>query len=898
MSTAPLQTRPELQIPAELTEREQWVTWKRVEERTLEGKSRWAKPPFSPRTGAQAYPDRPRTWGTYEEAIAACPDLGEQHGIGFELGVRPGGQTFIDLDHCRTLDEDGRPVIDPWAWAIVRRFASYTEISPSGTGLHIWIRGTIPDRYRDDKKDGKRRGYETGVVEVYSARHYATVTGRHLEGTPLALAERSEELAAFMAELWPGTAPSPRAPATGAFPTTDDAEVLARCRNNKTWGEKFRRLYDDGNFNSYLSQSEADFDLLKCLAYATDKHPEQMRRLFSQSPLGQRKKWARDPKRQDSEIANAIAATPRTWSETHAATSRKTASSSVTNGNGHAPPYRDEEAPPAQKRASTVGGNGNGHRPSQENGNGKHAPEETAPSAELPAAETAEQILAGLDAMETAAAAMAAFDLVPRLARLPLREWGKAKLLLKQAAKDLLNLNDLEAAVKDERERLKRDAAPAGSPGGMSLAKIQSDGLVRTLAEEIQSEDPFAVDAGAALYHYVCGVYVPDGELYVARRVKALLNASGQSKEWSSHLAEEVVKYIGIDARALWEQPPLHVINLQSGLLEWRTGRHFDHRPDFLTTVQLPVSYDPAATCPAWEEFTEAIFPADSKHLVWEIFAWLLTPDTSVQKVILLSGAGRNGKSTFITGLRHFLGKRNVTARSLQSLEEDRFATASLLGKLANLCPDLPSTRLESTSTFKKITGGDELTGEHKYAKAFDFVPFAKLVFSANHYPRSADASEAFWRRWTVIPFERTFENTDQEHISRTELDRRLADPRELSGVLNRALEVLPSLLKRGDFTDTPSTRAAWERFRETTDPLAIWLDQHTVTDSEASIPCDELRKAYSAACRDAGRPAPEENQFTKPLLRLRPQLAKARPWSGPRQIYVWKGIGWKDAER
>ncbi|MBI1955060.1 MAG: hypothetical protein HYS38_01555 [Acidobacteria bacterium] len=212
----------------------------------------------------------------------------------------------------------------------------------------------------------------------------------------------------------------------------------------------------------------------------------------------------------------------------------------------------------------------------------------------------------------------------------------------------------------------------------------------------------------------------------------------------------------------------------------------------------------------------------------WEIVAWLMTPYTSIQKAVLLMGDGANGKSTFLRAIMSFLGKHNTAAVSLHRLEGDRFSAARLVNKLANICPDLPSNDLVSTSVFKALTGGDPLLAEYKFKDAFEFIPYARLIFSANHAPKSKDASSAFFRRWLVIPFDRTFAEGAAGTMPRGVLDSQLSEPAELSGVLNRALDTIASLRANG-FSNASSTTQAMDEFRQATDPLAVWLDRNTV---------------------------------------------------------------------
>ncbi len=420
------------------------------------------------------------------------------------------------------------------------------------------------------------------------------------------------------------------------------------------------------------------------------------------------------------------------------------------------------------------------------------------------------------------------------------------------------------------------------------------DGLTKELADAIMNTDFFAQNAGGRLYVYREGLYVPTGESHVRRRVKQLMNERGLTKQWSSHRALEVVEYIRVDAPNLWDQPPLDVLNLLNGLLNFTTRKLDPHTPNFLFPVQIPVNYDPDATCPEWEKFLSKVLPEDvvQAGVPWEITACLIHSGVAIQKAILFLGEGGNGKSTLLLALTNFLGRQNVVALSLHKLETDRFAVARLFGKSANICPDLPNTHLVSTSMFKAITGGDRITGEYKFKDSFEFLPYARLLFSANHPPQSGDDSEAFFQRWIVIPFYITFRGTPQE-IHRSILDAKLADPNELSGVLNKALDVLPRVREQG-ITETSSMCETREEFRQTTDPLAVWLGQHTLELPDAFVAKGALQIAYNDACARQGR-SPMTNQgFGRAIRRLRPSMEDGQRTVAGKVTDVWLGIGLK----
>src|SRR5207244_2269479 len=144
-------------------------------------------------------------------AVAA----GKAAGPGIVLGD---GLVGVDLDHCRDPETGA---IEPWALAIVKELASYTEASPSRTGVHVLAHGTLPP-------GGRRKGR----VEMYAEGRYFTVTGQHLAGTPTTIEERTVALAALHARIF-GTnghsqrhAPRPVGP---GMLEHDDATLLKRA---------------------------------------------------------------------------------------------------------------------------------------------------------------------------------------------------------------------------------------------------------------------------------------------------------------------------------------------------------------------------------------------------------------------------------------------------------------------------------------------------------------------------------------------------------------------------------------------------------------------------------------------------------------------------------------------
>jgi putative DNA primase/helicase len=410
-------------------------------------------------------------------------------------------------------------------------------------------------------------------------------------------------------------------------------------------------------------------------------------------------------------------------------------------------------------------------------------------------------------------------------------------------------------------------------------------GRVLEVAHEIASHHFFAKDVAGTLYHYRGGVYRPDGKDQIAKATKELLRKSGF---WDSKLPEQVTQYISIDANPLWATPKPHLVNVRNGLLDVNTGKRYLHSPNHLSSIQLPVIYDPNADCDAWDWFLEGSLPQDAAESVFEIIAYAMQTDRSLQKAGLFIGPGEDGKSILLNSISAFIGPSNISNLSLHRLEGDRFACARLVGKLLNVWADLPSHVLPDSSMFKCIVGQDRIIGENKFERTFEFIPYVFLLFSANNHPRVRDAGHAIFRRWHVTQFERTF--TDEEKVPSTELLKLLTEPSQLSGVLNRALAVFPTIRENG-FSIPESSRNAMDEFISLTDPMAAWLNQHTKLSPSTYLPMALLLGRYNAQQREEQRPEKTQNAFTRDLKRLRPQVETKQRTINGKTVWCYVGI-------
>ena len=270
------------------------------------------KIPKNPVTGNNAMANEEETWGTYEQALAGMKKFNFT-GIGFQFGLPLDDNdnvletervTGIDLDHV--IREDGS--LEPFALEIIKLMDSYTEISPSGTGIHILCKGILPDTGR--KKYVNIPNNPTKfIIELYNHSHYFTVTGNPYR-QPKPIASRTIELKTLYEKYFveyktenpvaPVTTPPASVSRNQIFSNSSlqmeyfsaenlsDNELLEKIFASKN-GYDIRSLFS-GNTSSYASHSEADFALVSHLAYWTNGDASRIDTLFRQSGL-MRDKW-------------------------------------------------------------------------------------------------------------------------------------------------------------------------------------------------------------------------------------------------------------------------------------------------------------------------------------------------------------------------------------------------------------------------------------------------------------------------------------------------------------------------------------------------------------------------------------------------------------------------------
>ena len=399
------------------------------------------------------------------------------------------------------------------------------------------------------------------------------------------------------------------------------------------------------------------------------------------------------------------------------------------------------------------------------------------------------------------------------------------------------------------------------------------------------------------ILYYKDGYYHFRGETIIREKAEETFTELMNTKK-----ANEIIGHVRrssfIERDEINNNPIL--LNLENGILNIKTDKFTEHTPEKIITVRIPIKYDPTINCPEIKKFMEEIVEEKDIIVLEETAGYCLYRRYFIKKAFLFNGSGDNGKSIYLTLLRILLGKNNYSAIALQRLSSDRFSTAFLCDKMANIYGDLSSNALKDTGTFKMLTGGDPIPAEVKGGNLFTFINFAKLIFSANTIPDTKDFTDAFFERWIIIDFPYKFVNNPKKDINEKQkideelLIERLTHSEEMSGFLNLALKGLKRLINNRQFSYNKTSNEIEDKYKRLSNLVYGFVKDWCESNSESQISKADLYNFYVGYSKLKKQPAFEIKKFGKEIMKI-VSLIETHPLEEDKQVEAWKGIKIRD---
>ncbi len=305
------------------------------------------------------------------------------------------------------------------------------------------------------------------------------------------------------------------------------------------------------------------------------------------------------------------------------------------------------------------------------------------------------------------------------------------------------------------------------------------------------------------------------------------------------------------------------MINLLNGTYEISEdgGVLREARAEDFLKYQLSFDYDEQAQAPIFHTYLDEVLPDKScQDVLAEYVGYIFTKRLKLEKIMILYGKGANGKSVFAEILMALVGKGNMTAHSLSELtKESSFVRADLQNVLVNYATEI-NGRMD-TNIFKQLASNEPVSARRIFGQPFTMYDYGKLMFNCNELPKDIEQTDAFFRRFIVIPFLKSIPKEKQD----PGLARRIIDA-EMPGIFNWVLSGLDRLLKNKGFSESQTIQNMVETFRTEHDSVLFFLKERNYVpshDPKNERGLSVIHQEYRDFCTDRGLTPCAINQFS-----------------------------------
>lgn len=344
------------------------------------------------------------------------------------------------------------------------------------------------------------------------------------------------------------------------------------------------------------------------------------------------------------------------------------------------------------------------------------------------------------------------------------------------------------------------------------------------------------INGQLCIYHN--GIYVSGQKHIEAEMIKHIPNLNKSKRN-------EVLTYLDLLISENTEPSNAKYIAFKNGIYNIETDEFLSFSPDYIITNKINFNYNPDAYFEVADIVLDKLACNDDqiRDLLEEAIGYVMYRRNELRKAFILLGDKSNGKSTYLDMIKTMLGDENTCALDLKELG-DRFKTAELFGKLANIGDDIGDDFIPNPAIFKKLTSGDRLNAERKGQDPFDFNNYAKFLFSANNIPRIKDKSGAVISRLIIIPFNASFTKDDPDYDPYIKYKLRKNESMEY--LIQLGLDGLKRVLKNRAFTTSEKVQKELEEYEENNNPILLFFKEEPKIENE---PTSEVYRKYNEFC-------------------------------------------------
>ena len=342
------------------------------------------------------------------------------------------------------------------------------------------------------------------------------------------------------------------------------------------------------------------------------------------------------------------------------------------------------------------------------------------------------------------------------------------------------------------------------------------------------------------LHIYRDGIYVSGADVIEGQMIRLISNLKRAQRS-------EVMAYLEILIEENVTATNPNMIAFSNGLYDLRDGSFRGFTPDVVITNKIPWPYNPAAYSELLDHTLDRLACDDPevRALLEEMVGYCLYRRNELGKAFILIGDKSNGKSTFLHVVKNMLGDANIASLDLKELG-DRFKTAELFGKLANIGDDIGDEFIANASVFRKLVTGERVNVERKGQDPFEFNNYSKFLFSANVIPRMKDKTGAVQRRLVIVPFDAKFTPNDPDF--RPFIKDELCEQGSMEYLIILGLAALKRVLMNNRFTTSQRVQGQLDEYEENNNPIIGFINEVGLEGIE-NEPSSMVYRKYKEYC-------------------------------------------------
>lgn len=359
-------------------------------------------------------------------------------------------------------------------------------------------------------------------------------------------------------------------------------------------------------------------------------------------------------------------------------------------------------------------------------------------------------------------------------------------------------------------------------------------------------------------------LHLYDNGIYISGQAEIEAKMIEHIPELNKSKRSEVLAYLDILIRENSAVSPPNFIAFRNGIYDIKTDELKPYSPDLIVTNKVPWDYNPNAECESVDSVLNNIScnDTDIRALLEEMVGYTMYRRNELGKAFILTGSGKNGKSTFLTMIKRMLGTHNISVLDMKKLG-DRFSTVMLFGKLANIGDDISDEFLADASEFKKICTGEMIDAEQKGQPKFQFEPYVKMMFSANSIPRIGKGrdSGAVLRRLVIVPFNAVFDKSKSNF--NTYIIDDLSTQAAMEYLILLGIRGLKNVLANQDFTRSQKVENELDDYAKSNNPMLGFFEENSVDTIDGHVTKDVYMR-YQKFCYDNGYNPISAGEFSK----------------------------------